>query len=81
MRTSGGISFRRLLLGHELDYRVEVSSDLKNWSVLDHATSPQILNPDRSVQITVRPPPPAEPAGARFYRVHVTLSPHQDKPL
>ena len=78
---SDDISFRRLLLGHELDYRVEVSSDLKNWSALDHATSPQILNADGSVQITVRPAQSAEPAAARFYRVRVVLLPHQSEPL
>lgn len=76
-----GISFRRLMLGHELGYFVEVSSDLKTWSGLDASSSPQILNADGSVQVVVRDSQSAASTGTRFYRVRVMLSPHQKEPL
>jgi N-acyl-D-amino-acid deacylase len=65
------VSFRRLLLEHEVDYRTEVSSDLLSWQSMGMATLAPVLNPDGTETVTYWDPAPVSGSRQRFVRLTV----------
>ena len=66
------LTFRRLLLGYELNYVVEASNDLLAWSpVTESVGSPQ-LNPDGTQTVTIRDSAPANATSQRYLRLRVS---------
>ncbi len=70
-QTYFALTFRRLILGYELDYTVEASDDLLTWSpITDELGSPQ-LNSDGTQTITIRDRLPIALQSQRFLRLRV----------
>jgi len=65
------IGFRRLLLGHEVDYAIESSDDLATWSPASGESSEPTLNSDGTVTVQVRTAA-AEATPVRFFRLVVS---------
>lgn len=65
------LTFRRLLLAHEADYLVEVSSDLVNWSATPHQVGTPRLNTDGTQTVTFRDAVPAYSETARCMRLKI----------
>jgi hypothetical protein len=70
-----GLTFRRLLLAHEVDYTVEVSSNLVNWLATTQQVGSAILNADGFQTVTYRDTEPVFAQGARFMRLRITRLP------
>ncbi len=69
--TSFVLTFRRLLLAHELDYGLESSADLQAWSPVTGAQSEPSLNADGTITVSVNAGSPAD-SSARFFRLRVS---------
>jgi hypothetical protein len=69
--TSLVLNFRRLLLAHELDYRVESSPDLQTWSPMTGQEAEPELHADGTIMASVHAGSPADSA-ARFFRLRVS---------
>jgi hypothetical protein len=65
------VSFRRLLLAHEIDYTLESSDDLKSWSSVSAETSERTLNQDGTVTTQTRIGMTEAPR-TRFFRLRVS---------
>ena len=68
------VSFRRLLLAHELNYTLEASPDLKTWSVVNGEADEPVLNADGTLTTTLRVAP-LENSHALFLRLLVSRTP------
>jgi hypothetical protein len=64
------LNFRRLLVAHELDYRVESSPDLQTWSPVTGQEAEPELNADGTITVSVNAGLFAH-SSARFYRLRV----------
>jgi N-acyl-D-amino-acid deacylase len=70
------LTFRRLLLAHEVGYAVEVSDDLANWRATAQPVGSPVLGDDGYLTATYRDESPISNAtAARYLRVRVTLLP------
>ncbi|MFO1498685.1 MAG: serine hydrolase [Verrucomicrobiota bacterium] len=65
------LTYRRLLLAHEVDYAVETSDDLKTWSAFNGEPAEPLLNEDGTVTAQV-PLNRATEQGTGFFRLRVT---------
>lgn len=65
------LSFRRLLLAHELDYRLEASADLQAWSPVSGQESEPALNLDGTITVSVNVGLLAN-SPARFVRLRIS---------
>jgi len=66
------LTFRRLLLGYELNYVVEASNDLLAWSPLTEPVGSPQLNPDGTHTVTIRDTAPANTTSHRYLRLRVS---------
>ena len=66
------LTFRRLILGYELNYLVEASNDLVAWSAVTGPVGTPQLNSDGTQTVTVRESIPADATSRRFLRLHVS---------
>ena len=66
------LTFRRLLLGYELNYVVEASEDLATWSPLTEPVGAPQLNPDGTHTVTIRDSAPANATNQRYLRLRVS---------
>jgi hypothetical protein len=69
------LTFRRRLVGKEVDYRAEVSEDLVQWKGIDDVTAGPELDMDGFQYVTCTVPP-ALKGGIRYLRLVVTR--HED---
>lgn len=75
-QTGWRLSYRRLLLAHEVDYAVETSSDLKVWTPFAGDEDEPVLNEDGTITAQIRVDSAgAQAADARFFRLRVTRKP------
>ncbi|MHC1768796.1 MAG: serine hydrolase [Verrucomicrobiia bacterium] len=65
------ISFRRLLLEHELDYRLEASADFEFWSPVTGQQTESSLNADGTITVSVNAGS-SSAVGARFFRLRIS---------
>jgi len=66
------IACRRLLLEHELDFRLEASADLRSWSLLDAPATESTLNPDGTIlRIHALDLGASDSVTPRFFRLRV----------
>jgi hypothetical protein len=73
-KPSFAVSFRRLLLAHELDYVIQASQDLRTWAEVKADAEEQSLNPDGTLTSTLRFTP-VEHSSALSYRLRVSRKP------
>lgn len=66
------LTFRRLLLANEVEYGLDVSSDLVNWLPATQAMTGPVLNPDGTVTFTYRDSLASFAQTTRFMRLKVT---------
>ncbi len=66
------LTFHRLILGYEVDYVVEASSDLVSWSPLTDPVGMPLLNPDGTQTVTVRDTVPKSASHQRFLRLRIS---------
>ena len=66
------LTFRRLMLGYELNYIVEASNDLATWSPVTEPVGPPRLNDDGTLTVTIRDTAPVNTASQRFLRLRVS---------
>lgn len=64
------VSYCRLFLGHELDYRLESSADLRSWSVVTVEDAGAVLNEDGTVTVT-QSIINMDQGGLRFFRIRI----------
>ena len=69
--TSLLVSYRRLFLAHELDYRLESTADLQSWSPATGQEAEPSLNADGTITVSVNVGSPAGPI-AQFFRLRVS---------
>lgn len=65
------VHFRRLLLAHELDYRLESSTTLETWLPVSAEELDRTLNADGTITVTVKAGS-LEDLAARFFRLRVS---------
>ena len=65
------LTFRRRLLGHELNYSVEASGDLIRWSELSEMTGAPVLNPDGTQTVVIPDAGSVDEHSHRFLRLKV----------
>ncbi len=66
------LTFRRLILGYELNYVVEASDDLSTWSPLTEPVGSPQLNPDGTQTVAIRDSAPASATSHRYLRLRVS---------
>ena len=71
-QTYFALTFRRLLLGYELNYVVEASEDLATWFPLTESVGAPQLNADGTQAVTIRDSAPANTTSQRYLRLRVT---------
>jgi hypothetical protein len=70
--TSLLLSFRRLLLAHELEYRLESSADFQTWSLVVGEQSEPLLNADGTITVSMNAGSPAA-SSMRFFRLRISM--------
>jgi hypothetical protein len=65
------LNFRRLLLEHEVEYRVESSDDLVHWQAVPQPADVPVLNSDGTLTVTYRDQSPIGTKTERFLRFSV----------
>ena len=66
------LTFRRLMLGYELNYIVEASNDLATWSPVSEPVGQPRLNDDGTLTVTIRDQAPVSATAQRFLRLRVS---------
>ena len=68
------LTFRRLILGYEVNYDAEVSNDLTTWSTLPgtNLVGEPLFNSDGTKTVTVRDSDPVAATTQRFLRLRVS---------
>lgn len=68
-KTDVTVSFRRLLIAHEVSYNVEISEDLRNWHAAGEPVGTPQMNEDGTQTVSYRIKAPAFSGGPRYLRL------------
>jgi hypothetical protein len=66
------LRFRRLLLEHEVEYRVEASDDLVHWQAVPQPLDDPVVNSDGTLTVTYRDESPIGAKAERFLRLSIS---------
>lgn len=66
------LTFRRLALGHALDYAVDASTDLETGSPVTEPAGAALLNDDGTLSVTIRDVLPVSATAQRLVRLRVS---------